>query len=519
MPSVPPTNGPRSSAALSVKDRSALQAALTPFRDQSYSDFLKGDYMTVVHQGRRSFRRYLFFATFVDGALLPIDTAPSPQALWREIETAVAASGGIELPGLVLDKHLVLIAAPNGGGPATLICVADAEITAGLGTLGGEGPVTPTELRLVKQLVCGYNLAEAARADDVGHETKRTHYKALARKLGVRSQAELTTRVLSTILIDLPVPAADTVPGPDDVFDDLMREYVPDVRTFHLKGSDGRRHRFLDIGPVSGRPVVMVHSQILPDFRAEDIRLLAERGLRIIVPLRYGALSGDVEPMNVKDHLDHACEAIDLARSHFCGEKCDLVANVSGCAYSIEYARRKPARVVSLVMIGACVNPTTDSSAAGRMRAGLLTLARHNWTLYAGAVRFIGRRFRRPEAFRRMMSNLYRDCPADRAFLAAEFGNPERRDRARQLFCASLESVKHDFFHQSVPRWDVARGLNLPIHFIHGKLDTVHRIEEVERLASSIPGARLVGLDGAGQLLYHEHFAPVINALDTLWSS
>src|SRR5690606_8312963 len=102
--------------------------------------------------------------------------------------------------------------------------------------------------------------------------------------------------------------------------------YIPGVRTFMLRAPGGERHRFVDIGPVSGTPAIMVHSQILSDFRAADVALLNAAGIRLIIPLRHGALSRSARSIGIEEHMTHACEGIDLARSHFAGSKADLLA-------------------------------------------------------------------------------------------------------------------------------------------------------------------------------------------------
>ncbi len=464
------------------------------------------------HDDAGAHEGWLFFdCRMADSLPEPLKPADAAHPVLRRI-LSVMVQEGAPRAAYTLDDHLALFVEPGAERPGRIIAIPDRHILRALRDIIAPESVTGSELRLLKHLICGRSLAEAARADGVSHETRRSQYKSLSRKLAARSQNELANRVLTRLLADDNGAAPPPVDGADDDFIALMREFIPAARCFQLTSAGGVRHRFVDIGPVSGRPVALVHAQILSDARPADIALLEERDVRLIVPLRNGAMSRAARRLGVAAHLDHACEGIDLVRTHFAGDRLDIMACISGCAYGAEYARRNPDHVRSLVFIGACVRPATSRNVAGRLRSGLFSLAAVNWGLFSSALAFYGRRIRQPETFRRLMYEHYRPCPADLAIVEAEYASGHGGERGRKLFSSSMESMTHDFHHQMAPRWDRLPAGRFPVAFIHGGRDFIHSIGDVRALARSLGGLPVMEIEGAGQLLYHQHFPFVLDA-------
>lgn len=445
-----------------------------------------------------------------DGVPQPLKQADRQKTLWRNLAYAAERQGEVRC-GILLDDGLALVVPGGSERPARLVVGSDAALLGAVGELTSSLMLFAAERRLLKQIVCGLNLAAAASLDGVSHETKRSQFKSLARKLGGGSQAEIAGRVLSQIFLEIA-----SVPGPglphDDHFDDLMREFAPGARTLRLRGQAGHSYRFVDVGPIGGRPVVMLHPMVLPDFRDADLEALDTHATRLILPLRNGAMSKETAALDISAHLDHACEGIDLARRHFCGERADIMACISGTAYGLEYARRHPDRLASLALVGATVKPTTARTTAGRLRSGLFALSMNQWRLYSKLMDFYGRRIRRPETLRQLLASVYRLNLADQAIIDAEYGAPFGGERMRKLFTSSVQSMKHDFYHQALPRWEGLSALGYRTVFLHGAQDFIHPVTEVRALAQSWGDLPVVTLPNAGQLLYHAHFEPLLRA-------
>lgn len=445
-----------------------------------------------------------------DGLPIPLKLPERLHPLWHDIAVALERQGHIGA-GLALKAHLALIAEGDDEHPARIMVLPDGAMAHALRGILRQEEMTAAELRLLKQLICGAGLAEAARADGVSHETRRTQFKSLARKFGARSQAELTSRAIVQLLLETGTARPPAREGTDDRFIALADEFLPGARCHELQGADGARHRLIDLGPADGRPVVFLHPQILPDFRPEDLDLLRAHGMRFIVPLRHGAMSVAGPDMSADEHLDHACAGIELARAHFAGGRADLLACLSGAAFGIEYARRHPERVASLAFVGAPAIPAAGSSTTGRLRAGLFRLATYDGALFARVMDFFGRRINQPETFRRLLANYYRPCPADLAIIEAEYAAPHGGERLRKLCAASMRSIRQDFHHQTSLRWQDLPQDRFPVTFIHGAKDNTHPLPAVRALAGELGGHPVHVIPEAGQLLYYRHFAPLLD--------
>lgn len=453
----------------------------------------------------------VFECEMTGGLPIPLKPSDRQDPLWQEIVVALDGEGSIGT-GVALAAHLALVIDGNDERLTRIMVLSDGAIARALRSILCGAEMTAAEMRLLKQLVCGVDLAEAARADGVSHETKRTQYKSLARKFGARSQGELTVRTLAHLLINPGVFALSDAYANNDLFAALADEFLPHARCHVLQGPDKVRHRFIDLGPGDGRPVVFVHPQILPDFRPEDIEVLRARELRLIVPLRHGAMAQGGSALNVSDHLDHACKGIDLARTHFASAQADLLLCISGAAYGIEYARRHPERVASLAFAGAPAIPAADASNKGRFRSGLMRLATSDGALFSRMIDFLGRRINRPDTLRRLLMNYYRPCPADLAMIESEYAAPHGGERLRKQITLSMSSIRQDLHHQVRPHWhDLPKG-RFPVTFLHGDKDYFYPIDTVRALADELGGYPVHAIPEAGQLLYYRHFAPLLEA-------
>nr|WP_234820884.1 hypothetical protein [Sinorhizobium medicae] len=203
--------------------------------------------------------------------------------MWQNIADGLSRQGELR-SGILLDDGLAVIVPGGSDRPTRLIVLRDSALFDAVGKLASDEPLFASERRLLKQLICGFNLAAAAALDGVSHETKRSQFKSLARKLGGGSQAEIASRALSRVFLEIASVSRPGVPH-DDYFDDLLREFAPGARTLRLRCRSGKSHRFVDVGPVDGRPAVMLHPMILPDLREGDIEALKTLSTRLIITL------------------------------------------------------------------------------------------------------------------------------------------------------------------------------------------------------------------------------------------
>ncbi|WP_306151513.1 hypothetical protein [Roseovarius sp. MMSF_3281] len=121
-------------------------------------------------------------------------------SLRDELARTLGASG-LPRPALPLTHHLAFVGTPRPDGRQRVIIVSDNALRELMDEhIVGVG-LSPAELRLLKQVLGGRTLHQAADTDDVSYETKRSQYKSLARKLGAHSQVELSGLVFTRLML------------------------------------------------------------------------------------------------------------------------------------------------------------------------------------------------------------------------------------------------------------------------------------------------------------------------------
>ena len=136
----------------------------------------------------------------VDGMYLPLPGGERVLRLWREISTACEKGFGSS-SGVVLAHHLASFIPEGLEAPAEAIVIPDEAICGLLQPLSGSVGLSAGEVRVLKQVICGIDLAEAARVDGVSRETKRSQFKAVARKFACHSQVEVASLSLTRLLL------------------------------------------------------------------------------------------------------------------------------------------------------------------------------------------------------------------------------------------------------------------------------------------------------------------------------
>jgi pimeloyl-ACP methyl ester carboxylesterase/DNA-binding CsgD family transcriptional regulator len=489
--------------------RGALSSALAALPEGALEEFRRSPDRSA--SGGHALWRMRFECVRVNGLYQPLLADQRSHPVWHEISSARARGCGSSA-GVVLPHHLVLFVPERHDAPAEALLVPDEEIRDFLIPVSGVGRLSTGEIRVLKQVICGIDLADAARADGVTRETKRTQFKSVARKFECHSQVEVASLSLTRLLLALRAEPAASINGGDALFRELAGRFLPEGRTLEIVADSGQRHRFVDIGPHDGRVIAMAHPQVLPDIRAMDVRRLHEQGLRLVVPLRAGAMTDVDAALDPPQHLNHAIEGIDLLRTHFAGAQVDLLGCISGVPYALTYARTFPARVRSLALAGSPAGLASTGSVAAAIRQGFYQLAGEHWPVLSRVLDFYGRRINRPETFRSLLSRHYRQSLSDLKVIEAEFAAPHFGERARRLFVSSMGSIKHDFLNQARLDWGQVPSGIFPILFLHGAHDPVHPVEHARVIARRLPGSHFCSLPLAGQLLYHQHFEPMLSA-------
>jgi pimeloyl-ACP methyl ester carboxylesterase/DNA-binding CsgD family transcriptional regulator len=253
------------------------------------------------------------------------------------------------------------------------------------------------------------------------------------------------------------------------------------------KTTDGARLAYASVGAGSGPPLVKAAnwlSHIEYDWRTPIWRPLFERLARNRRLVRYdergcGLSDRDVEDFSLEAWVRDLETVVDAAGL----QRFSLLGISQGGPIAIAYTVRHPERVSRLVLYGTYAtghlkrNPTPTQI---EERKVLLDIVRVGWG-------------RETPAFRQVFSSLFfPDASADqlRWFneLQRESTSPENAVRMMRAFW-------------DLDVRDIAPQVNVPTLILHARDDARIPFEEGRRLATLIPDARFVQLEGRNHLL------------------
>lgn len=371
---------------------------------------------------------------------------------------------------------------------------------------------TEAEHRLMAQLLVGLTLSTAAEVDGVSTDAKRFHLKSINLKTHSTRQSELVHQLVLGSILHLDHSPSNT-DNPDAPFWDYCSQNLPAARPHVMINQAGQHQRIIDFGPVDGDPIILLHPQVMPSISLENLRTVNQMGLRLIWPLRNGALAPKDKVLSFAEHAHHARLGIDAARMLVLHKDVKLVGLMSGCYYLIEYLREHKDLQTKSFLVGPPVKPVRDSSAAGRLRSGLLDLVKKNQTLSLKVLEFMSARLSDEAKFFEMMSDIYSKSPPDLLVLEEERKNFSGGREMQDRFRSSLLSIQQDFYAQSNPNFSSLSDVLGEIELVHGECDPMHTLENVEKLMTYECCRKLHIITEGGQLLYFWHLPTVLDAI------
>lgn len=286
----------------------------------------------------------------------------------------------------------------------------------------------------------------------------------------------------------------------------------------------------ISVGPSQGEPIVVLHAMALPHIGTLEEELLRELNLRLIFPLRNGALANNAPYMSEQEHLEHALTGISEVAKELSGRRFHLAALVTSSPIAVEFALRNPNLISGLSLIGACFVEGRPTKDARGLSDALIEVLQAGVMRWPAASRIAMEEMLSPNKFDAFISRHYRDCPSDLAVVEKEQTLALRRqrkingtkgesedtstyNRLRFALANSLISVRHDFLHQKDDHWNDAARLDAPLHFYHGTDDQIHPVQSIIALSKSLRHASFHPIEKGGQLLYFEHFQPILRGI------
>ena len=384
--------------------------------------------------------------------------------------------------------------------------------------------ITQAERQTLIQVLIGNSLKEAAEQNQVSYETKKTQLKAVFEKTNIRSQPELSRFLLAHITLEVAAQFSrrGTDVERDAEFFNFVDLYMGDyVRASVVQEPANKRYRIIEIGDPAGTPIVCVHHLGVLSYSANDIATIRELGIRLICPLRHGALGPRDHKMSAQEYTQHALGGIDLALSLADDSKAILMSLLSGCYYAMKYVELYPDKVDHLLFVGASFKPQVPQVSASTFKRNLHNLAFSSEPLLSATVAFMLRRASRADQLRKVWETSLNHGAADMQIVAETFADTRQVESMQYRLRKSPGSIARDLQTQAVADWThlSSDAQHPPISFIHGSDDALIPIDGIAQLAESLANGRLYRIEGAGNWLFGSRSQQVLAVIKDIASN
>lgn len=369
--------------------------------------------------------------------------------------------------------------------------------------------LTGAETRLAIQMLLGVDLRTAAQQDDISYETKRSQFRTLSSKLGVRGQTEVV-RLLTTQVIQKMAHLAQ--PQCQSDLETYAAQYLPpQVRRLSLTAATGDPVPVLDYGPVTGTPMIVLHPMIFPPIGEAEIEQANLLGLRLIWPLRRGLLDRSAPLLPSKTHLDASITGVITVLEQLIGRPTPLLALVSSGAVACGAATRRPDLITSITFGATCYSAGRNGSNFAYFGADLAELALRSEAIMTRTVAALRKYASNDDRFRSMINTVFQGSTLDLAHVMSEYDGPDQGARLRDAVLQSSESIKQDYFNQTHFRWTDLQNLPMPKHFIQGADDAIHPPAKLAHILQNLGEADLEIADNMGHLPHRHDLRRIIS--------
>lgn len=383
--------------------------------------------------------------------------------------------------------------------------------------------ITPAELKTLLQSLCGLTLKEAAGLDGVSYETKKSQLKSVFQKTGIRRQSILSSFLISHLLLEVAAKHSRSKISVES--DEMFFEYVDRfmgryVRASVVQEPDGSRFRLIEIGDPCGTPVVCIHHLGLINFTEHEINEIFRQGIRLICPLRHGAMGPHDQRITASQHLEHALAGINLAASLIPRKKVTIIGMLSGCLYATQYLKRNPNKVDNMIFFGASYKPVEPTIVSATFKNDLHEIASSNRDALSATLSYMLDKVDQVDHLKKVVEESHNNGAADIRSINEIFSDQKQVKAMQFRLKYSMNSIAHDLQSQAVSDWRPLRDQRFEanIHFIHGSADELIPIQQIEELVSENINYHLHIIEEAGNWLFGEYtnqtFAVVRSVLD-----
>ena len=447
-----------------------------------------------------------------EDVILPLGVIPEPH---RNRLEAASHEGAVAPRGTVRDGSLFLYCGPKIGR-GRLYVTSLAAFSEYLDSLFPGADLTPAERSLVADLMVGFELRQSADRDGVSYETKRTLLKRALSKTSLSSQSQLASRVLSSFLIDchdalLRGLSQDLAP----IFRDWVTQYLPaSVRTHTVLDDQDDRHHLIDFGPADGTPVIGLMPTIFPFIHQSYIDAAERLGLRIVMPLRRGALDPSLSDQDPQDLMQSSLRGVVCA-SNILGQVSAIWGASNACTYAVAAARHCFSSQTPLILVSPLLHPEGPADALVSFRQGFIKLAGKAPRLRKLTLRFLKHKIATPESYRDFLLSLAKKKDCDSRAIQTEFSDPKVREAYHKFAQTSFALFLADNHPDITFKPSDLERIECPITIIHGSEDELTTPEIIQQLQIYAPSTDVVTLAKTGHIMRFEAFTDCLSEIRT----
>ncbi len=370
--------------------------------------------------------------------------------------------------------------------------------------------LTAAEQRMVYQLMMGFGPGEAAVADNVSVETKRSQLKKASSKLHCTGQLEIVRLLMGQMIHILYLCEAETshMDATEKFTTDFLGNYI---KLSAQRLSNGRLMRYWELGPQDGTPVLLIHGYLFPILLLNAKAQLEQHKLRLIAPIRGGYLDNQTYS---DVHLDggmieKTVEDLTLFVKQVCPKPIPVVGHATGGFYAMLIAKLD-GDLFSKIIIPSInlMKINSDSrSFSSSFFGGIRKLAGET-DIYDTLVRqFQKTTFSNKQATKFVLRRLFKGCEIDVGVLNGKYGAGQCFDWYQALHRNSPLGIAGDFRLASRSQEAVLREVpeHLSIHFLHGPNDIFTHQDLIRKFATNHPSADVTVLKEGCHLAAASH--------------
>lgn len=371
-----------------------------------------------------------------------------------------------------------------------------------------DAELSVSEKRVVYQIVTGSNPGEAAKIDGVSVETKRSQLKKACSKLYCAGQTELVRLMLGQMIHLLYLCDAET--SHVQITEEFGSEFFDETTKLSVQRlPNGNLMRFWELGPATGRPLLVIHGCLFPFLLLNARHQLEKHNIRLIVPVRDGYLDDQASSSEYHDGqlvsqtLENLTQFIQLQWD----EPIPVLGHATGGLYAMLIAARQPKlfssmMVMSLNLLQLGINPDSFSS---KFLVGIRKLAKDNGIFEVLTNQFQRTAFSNAQATKFVLRRLFNGCGDDLDVVNGFVGEGNAFNWYRKLHGHSVLGISNDFRLIARFKRDTLSKIKIPLAFLHGPNDAFTSTSEIEEFINISREAKLVVLADGGHLVSASH--------------